>query len=154
MYILDGYNVIRSSDDLSRGSLLQQRERLIGLIDRRSPQGSSRNSVTVVFDGQPDVSSPDLSTHTRVLYSPGPSADDVIKNCVDNHPNPRDVVVVTDDRSIRKWVAGAGARVMSCDDFIRRLAEPMPPPKRRPEKPDGLAAQDLNRELSRLWKLK
>ncbi len=147
-YAIDGYNVIRSVDWLSAGALRDQRERLLKFIEDRRPQG--RSAVTVVFDGRADVSGPRWPGTTRVIFADG-DADPVLKNLVDDLPNPRDAVVVTDDRAIQRWVSAAGARVLSCREFL--LAGKSAPPRRRSGL-DAAGEEEINEELRRLWKLK
>jgi len=151
-YFIDGYNVIRASDALSAGALRDQREKLVRFIDEKRPQGSANHAVTVVFDGQPDVSSPPMNTRTRVLFSRYTDADAVIKEQVDALGNPRDAVVVTNDRAIQKWVRGAGAKILSCEEFLAAGAGK--PPPRRGQTLDPQTAHDINEELKKLWKLK
>lgn len=149
-YIVDGYNVIRSRDDLSAGALRDQRERLLRFIEERRPQGSSSNPVTVVFDGREDVSSPRWGGPTRVIFSSGKDADGVIKARVDELSNPSQAMVVTNDKAIQRWVRSAGAGVMSCEAFLAAGASA----KRRGA--PGLLpseAEAINDELKDLWKL-
>jgi predicted RNA-binding protein with PIN domain len=148
-YFVDGYNVIRSTEAFQAPALRDQREKLLRFIEDKKPQGANR--VTVVFDGRADVSSPAWTGTTAVVFSPGKDADKVIKDRVDELANPRDAVVVTNDRSIQRWVRGVGARVMSCDQFL--AAGRGPAARRR----SALSAQDveeINEELKKLWKLK
>ena len=150
-YIVDGYNIIRQSDALATGSLRDQREKLLKFIEERRPQGSPSHRVTVVFDGRADVSSPRWPGSTRVLFSPGKDADRLIKGLVDESTRPRDAVVVTDDREIQRWVRAAGAKILGAQDFLAAGAT------RSRRVPGGLTAadvEDINEELSALWKLK
>ncbi len=151
-YIVDGYNVICQSEDLSAGALRDRREKLLRFIEDRRPQGSASHRVTVVFDGRLDVSSPGWPGPTRVIFSPGKDADKVIKDLVDDLANPRDAVVVTDDRAIQRWVRGVGARILSVRDFLAAGAD-------APKRPSAgrISSEDVNaitRELWGLWKPK
>ena len=150
-FVLDGYNVIRSQEWLSLGSLRDQRERLLRLVEEKAPQGRSAQ-VTVVCDGRADVSSPRWGGTTTVLFSAGKDADSVIKNKVDQMQNPSQITVVTNDRAIQRWVRGVGAQVMSCEEFLSRTEGP--PPKRGPTALTSDEAEDINEELRDLWKLK
>lgn len=151
LYFIDGYNVIRSADWLSAGALRDQRDRLLRFIEGKRPQG--RHDVTVVFDGREDVVGVAWTGPSRVIFSRGRDADQVIKDQVDHLPNPREAVVVTNDRAIQKWVRGVGAKVMSCEDFIA-AAGARAAPRRRAEILNPQDAADINEELKRLWKLK
>jgi predicted RNA-binding protein with PIN domain len=152
-YFIDGYNVIRCADAFAGGSLRDQRERLLRFIEDKRPQGSSNNPVTVVFDGRADVSGPAWGGSTQVVFSHGRDADTVIKDRVDSLSNPREAVVVTNDRAIQRWVRGVGARILSCEAFLA-AGGGRAPRRGRPERVDPAAAEDINEELKRLWKLK
>lgn len=54
----------------------------------------------------------------RLVFSGDRDADTVIKEWVAELSNPRDAVVVTNDRGIYAAVRGSGAQVMSCKDFF------------------------------------
>lgn len=162
-YFVDGYNVIRNSEWLSQGALREQRDRLLRFIEEKRPHG--RNSVTVVFDGRSDVSSPPHAGEAQVLFSVGRdaddrasrkcrggTADDVIKQRVDDLSNPRAAVIVTDDRAIQKWVRGVGARILACAEFLK-AGENSPVPRRRPSRIEPEAAREITEELRRVWKI-
>lgn len=149
-YFVDGYNLIQSSERLAQGALWDRREKLLKFIEEKRPQG--RNRVTVVFDGREDVTSDPHRGETQVLFSVGRDADSVIKQRVDDLANPRNAVVVTDDRAIQKWVRGVGARVMSCEAFLKAGADPAALRRPAPEL-DPQAAAEINEELKKLWKL-
>jgi predicted RNA-binding protein with PIN domain len=152
-YIVDGYNVIQSSDRLASGRLRDQRDKLLAFIEQKRPHGSLRNRITVVFDGQPDVSSPPYQGNIEVVFSEGPSADTIIKRRADAAARPRDVVVVTNDKAVRRWAAGAKTRLMSCEEFL--AAGERPSPRSNPAAAmDPADVEDINDELKRLWKLK
>lgn len=151
-YIVDGYNVIFQSESLSSGALMDRREKLLRFIEDRRPQGSASHAVTVVFDGQTDVSSPRWGGSTRVIFSHGKDADKVIKDLVDDLSNPRDAVVVTDDRAIQRWVRGVGARILGVREFLSAGASAPTPRSAGRLNPDDMDA--INRELWDLWKLK
>jgi len=90
---VDGYNVIKQVSFLTGKKLRSGREGLVKFIERYRPQGSKRNSVTLVFDGQSDVSSPQLKSSINVMFSKGESADEKIKRMVERSKNPKQIVV-------------------------------------------------------------
>jgi predicted RNA-binding protein with PIN domain len=130
-FILDGYNIIKSSHarGLADGTLEAQRNRLIALIRDRRPQGSNRNTVTVVFDGKGALDSwvDTYSTYhvgaIEVIFSEGASADDTIEKLIAERSG-GETVVVTDDKGLRRRLGGTGARSMAVTDFLQRLAAP------------------------------
>ena len=148
-YFIDAYNVIRSTDRMCAGKLQEQRERLLRFIEEKRPCGN--NSATVVFDGKPRRDWNGWPSATQVILSQDIDANTEIKNRVDAMSNPASAVVVTNDRAIQIWVRGAGAKVMSCSDFLR--AGPGAPGRTASGKPDAATAADINEEMKRIWKL-
>jgi predicted RNA-binding protein with PIN domain len=147
-YLIDAYNVIRSSDWLGAGRLQDQREKLLKYIEEKSPCG--RNRVTVVFDGKPGRDWNGWRGPTGVIFSEERDADTEIKERVDAMSNPSQAVVVTNDRAIQIWVRGAGARVVGCDDFLRAGMNRAAPAA--PEKPDAEQQKRITDDLRRIWK--
>jgi predicted RNA-binding protein with PIN domain len=88
----------------------------------------------------------------EIIYSEEESADERIKRIVEESGNPRNLVVVSDDREIRFFVRSKGARVLKVEDFVnpRRLRIVS---KEEPAKPE-LSSEEvsfLNEELKGLW---
>ena len=121
--IIDGYNLIRQSDSLSRldaQNLEQGRE---ALVERLARYTKVRNHpVTVVFDGWGGFSP--SSTRTRhkgiqVVYTgQGETADEWIKGRVGEMQYG---AVVTSDQEIGRSAERAGLSVISSDVFERRM---------------------------------
>lgn len=153
-FILDGYNIIKSerSGRLSGGTLQAQRERLIALIGERRPQGSARNSVTVVFDGKsenPYVYDSFNTYHVgdiEIIFSEGTKADDIIERVTLESENPANVVVVTDDKGIRRLLGSSGARFLSVAEFTGRLFRPSGGTDEREASPE-----DNDEEFRKRW---
>ncbi len=104
--------------------LEDQRLDLIRLIEKCSPQGSSKNRVTVVFDGKLDVFGGMRSTAAKIIFSQGESADDTIRTIVAGAKNTKNIVVVTDDRDIHYAVGALGAQVISVREFLNKCQLP------------------------------
>ena len=125
-YILDGYNIIKSdgSGAFFGKPLQAQREQLVGLINRNSPHGAHRNKITVVFDGTYENSffgSRSVSGAVDIVFSSGDTADRLIEQIVLSQQNANNIIVVTDDRGIRKAVSASGAKIMETKEFLARL---------------------------------
>jgi len=149
-YLIDGYNVIRSTEQMETGKLQEQRERLLRFIEERAPCG--RNRVTVVFDGKPGRDWNGWRGATGVIFSEDRDADTEIKERVDGMGNPSQAVVVTNDRAIQKWVKGAGARVVEVAEFLRAGANPTTPRAPLSEKPGADEQKRITDDLRRIWK--
>lgn len=117
LYIVDGYNVIKSGP-LGDLPLRQARERFFAFLEAARPHGSFRNRLIVVFDGSSEVSGYKDQTSFEVVFTSGESADDRIKSLVCGLKDVRSAIVVTDDRSLGYSVRQAGARVMGTKDFL------------------------------------
>lgn len=107
------------SSDAQR--LEDRRHQLVQFIELRRPQGSPRNPVTIVFDGQAGHWSGPDSSGVRVVFSEGEIADTRIVRMVSEAPNKKSVVVVTDDREIRYTVRALGAQVSGVQEFLGRV---------------------------------
>ena len=123
-FVLDGYNIINRASALAKQKLEDSRESLIKWVEVKNPQGSFRNQVTIVFDGQSGVGGYHKSFLVKVLFSWEESADDLIKKIVSVQENKKSTVVVTDDREIQYYVRALGAQVLSVDEFFRRAQPP------------------------------
>ncbi len=119
-FLVDGYNVIHQMPQLDQGKLEVQRLGLIHHIEHHRPQGSIKNKVTVVFDGQGGHLSAPLSSMIETVFSVGESADEKIKTIVDQSKNARNIVVVTDDRDVQSAVRQSGAQVVSVNEFLSK----------------------------------
>lgn len=154
-FILDGYNIIKSGliEDFEGKTLEKQRAVLIGLVERRRPHGSGNNSVTVVFDGSYEMAAAypreqRLASGIQVVFSGGESADDKIENIVAARTNAADVVVVTNDKGIKRRLGGRGVKYMSLEDFAERVAEPK---ANRPGSSRDNGMEGITDDLKKEW---
>jgi predicted RNA-binding protein with PIN domain len=72
-----------------------------------------------VFDSRTGLGDQIRRGAIEVVYTSGETADDWMIRKVREIPNPRVVVVVTDDQSLRRLIRGTGARWLSCSDFLK-----------------------------------
>lgn len=119
-YIVDGYNVIRQTPALDKGCLRETRVRLFSFIENERPQGSLKNRLAVVFDGASDVFGCKENYSFEIVFSRGNSADERIVEMVSAFPNPKNIVVVTNDKELASAARRQGARIMSTSDFLGR----------------------------------
>ncbi len=122
-YILDGYNIIHQYDAFASGSLEEQRKKLIRHLTANRPQGSVKNSVTIVFDGRADVFGDYEPSEVKVVFSKEESADEKIKRIVANSSNKANITVVTNDRDIQYNVRSQGAKTLSVQTFFSKPGE-------------------------------
>ena len=119
-FLIDGYNLIKRNPALANKRLEEGRQALVTFIERHRPQGSLRNSVTIVFDGQPGIYGVPTVSDVRVVFTEYESADDLIKERVQDSKNKKDIIVVTDDRQLMLYVRNLGAGVMSVREFTSK----------------------------------
>ncbi|MBF0388269.1 MAG: NYN domain-containing protein [Candidatus Omnitrophica bacterium] len=161
--LLDGYNVLQQMPGLNSLKLEDGRRGLVRFVEANRPQGSYRNSLTIVFDGKEDILGGEASGEVRVLFSKGETADDLIKRMVESAALPADMVLVTDDRDLGYYCKAQGAQLWSVAQFLAlarktgmvlktgvRFKGPRPDAAESKQISDRTANQ-INTELSRLW---
>lgn len=154
-FIIDGYNLIKQTPGLNKSSLELSRASLIQFIKASRPQGSHNNRVTVVFDSQSNdsMSWPAYQdSGVRIIFSQGMSADEKIKELVESAPDPKNIVVVTNDRDIQSCARSFRARVKTVQEFTR-VFKTFPlddSPENRP-KLSAESAMRITEEMKRLW---
>ena len=120
-FILDGYNVIKQTALFADKKLEDGRNALLKLIESQKPQGSIKNKVTVVFDGQPGFVGDTGKFFADVIFSCNETADDKIKHLVHEQKNRKSIVVVTNDRGIRYYVRSLGAKILKVEEFLVKV---------------------------------
>ena len=105
---------------LNHGRLEDERQALVQFIERTRPQGSLRNSVTIVFDGQGGWNAQRALSQIKIVFSQDKSADDKIKQLVEDSSSKKTIVVVTDDRDIQYAVRALGAHVCPVKEFLSK----------------------------------
>lgn len=122
-FILDGYNVIKQTALFADKKLEDGRNALLKLIENQRPQGSIKNKVTVVFDGQPGFARDNSKFFANVIFSCNETADDKIKHLVHEQKNRKSIVVVTNDREIRYYVRSLGAKILKVEEFLVKVVD-------------------------------
>ena len=117
-YVIDGYNLIKHQAFSLADRFKDGRLALIQFLRSEKPCGSSKNKITVVFDGYPrglDFQDTDI----EIIFSGEESADDRIISMVRSPRGARNIVVVSDDRQLRDSVKCRGLAVAGIEEFIR-----------------------------------
>lgn len=156
LYIIDGYNIINHPSFTQNSSkrIKNTRLALLDLIKRRNLTGSRNNYTVVVFDGYPD-SQEDADHYPQgiqVIFSKDISADEKIKSLVQKENNPRNAVVISDDKEIIYFIRSLHSRAISVEEFLG---------SRKKLQGDGLESRkeslnysqihEINQELKKLW---
>lgn len=159
-YLLDGYNIIYQVPALARGSLEEQRAKLIRFIEDKRPQGSFKNKVTIVFDGQPQHFGSTRTASVKIIFSQNETADERILRLVDDAQNRKNMIVVTEDRPLQYAVRALGAEVMKVDSFIikgeprllsRRTPKGDKAPKETAKEISMTDEMDITSEMQKIW---
>jgi len=145
---------------LAQQSLEDARANLVKWIQRQSPQGSLRNKVTLVFDGQNGLGHwSDQPIGLCIFFTTVQSADDYIKEKVTEAKRPKSIIVVTNDREIQYFVRAQGANILSVEQFLQqgkigRTRGSNVSPSVSPESAKKISMRDrykINQELEDLW---
>ena len=126
--IVDGYNFIRQSPELSRiesqGLEAARRELVRRLSDYRHRKG---HQIVVVFDAAEGVYSSqrqEWSHGISIAYSKrGETADEVIKRLAST--GREGVVVVTSDRELASFAKKQGSTTIRSDEFEQKMIRPI-----------------------------
>ncbi len=118
--IVDAYNVLHQAHQLPPEFGSISATDLCRLLERSA---WAEQRATVVCDGSPKPDEGDYLGPIRLVYSgPGRDADSVIIDLIDRDDGPRDLVVVSNDREIRRAARRRRAKAMSAERFLRHLA--------------------------------
>lgn len=152
-YIIDGNNVLHHPDFTCPKHIADRRNALSGFILKHRLTGSRKNKVVIVFDGHPSLPpSKDGSTdNTEIIFSRNESADQGIRRILEKTANPKNTVVVSDDKEIMIFTRLFGARHLGVDEFIRRKAKAVAPSIALKPELTYTQIQRINRELRQIW---
>lgn len=119
-YVIDGYNVIHKVPSLWSSSIKRSREKLIGYIQNKKPQGSLKNKVTIVFDGSIDVTGCYLNVAPiEIVFTRQMTADSYIIRLIEKAVNPKIIVVVSDDKGLQEKVLVLNAKAVEVEKFFK-----------------------------------
>ena len=152
-YIIDGYNVVKQLQFLTDKKLKDGRDGLVRLLQTERPQGSIKNRVTIVFDGNSESLMPTSikeKYNIEIIFSDDEIADDKIKRLVKKSANPRNICVVTDDRELRDAVKMYGAKPLHVNEFIKPK-EVIKYPGRNEKIIKIEERQKITQELKKIW---
>jgi len=133
--------------------LKDPREAILRLITKNRLTGSTKNKVIVVFDGFPDASFYRQDPCAiQIIYSREETADEKIKKIVESSDNPRNIIVISDDKEIRLSVRALRANPLGVGDFLgskdkvqRKIQDIVKPELNYSQ------VSKINQELKKLW---
>jgi len=126
---------------------------LIDFIKTKRPCGNLKaNRAILVFDGYGGLPLERGNVGVEVIFSREETADNYIKRLLEASGNPKNILVVSDDKEVRFYAKDAGAGPLSVDEFV------MPKPKAKDKYDSDLKAEltysevdKINRELKKIW---
>ena len=154
-YIIDGYNIIKHP--LFRHphkNIEDPGISLLTFISLKKLTGSPKNKTTIVFDGYPKTGATDChDSNISLLFSRKISADEKIKNLVEESASRKTIVVVSDDREIKFMVESLGARSMGVEEFIETKERSRKSQSKDFETVELTYSQKhkINQELRKIW---
>lgn len=161
VFIIDGYNVINhpSFCDKKKITIKDARIILLEFIQQNKLCGSPKNRAIVVFDGYPNIKERIISNENiKVIFSGNDSADKRIKVILENNCEPKNTVVVSDDKEIRFFAKAYGAKVKTVEEFMRFKALTEKKISYKKIKDDYLdyelsftERKKINEELKKIW---
>jgi len=122
--IIDGHNLIGRMSGISLADP-QDEEKLIRMLAQ--DLHLAQRKAIVVFDraAYSDRRARYETGTLRVIFAPPESsADAIIIDIIKNDPNPKGLTIVTSDNEIRRCARSRRARLISSEDFARRLESP------------------------------
>jgi predicted RNA-binding protein with PIN domain len=154
-YIIDGYNLINhplfAKNHKKRVGI---QIALLEFIRGKRLTGSLKNRVIVVFDGYFEFpGQQDNPYGIRVIFSQEETADEQIKKLVEASVQPRNIVVVSDDKEVRFTAKALGASALGIEEFMeakKTAAQQKKPDMLKPELNYTQIAK-INQELKKRW---
>jgi len=123
--IIDGYNVLlrgRRAGAIGAAELERMREEL---TRKAAGYAASKDiRITLVFDGQNGVGvqAAPPPGKVKVVFSRSPeNADAVIKKMVQGHKQPRNILVVTSDQPLARFVRSCGCQLLSSEAWRQKM---------------------------------
>lgn len=119
-YIIDGNNVIGKDRDLKtlqKNDPQQSREKLAFLLDRFF--GKKNYKVSLHLDGF--AKDAIRTSKIKLVYSDNKTADERIRRQIEHSKNPKNIIVVTSDRSLAEFAKVCSCTVLNSEDFLRQI---------------------------------
>lgn len=118
-YIIDGLNVIKTSfiKKYETISIEKGKEFLIDILERYKGKHPSID-FTIVFDGFASQIKFSTQRRIKIIYSCDITADEKIREMLENKRNKNQIFVVSDDVQIREFTKILGANPLKVMEFL------------------------------------
>jgi len=147
LYIIDGFNLVYKIPSLKTYD--NPHQGLINYIKKNKLTGSKNNKVVIVFDGGSNYLA-SQEKEFKIIFSGDNTADELIKRRLEKIDNISEVVVVSDDREVKRNAKDQGARLCSTAEFINKKIKKNPDYSQEKEI-DYSLQREINEELRKLW---
>ena len=120
-YIIDANNVIgkiKVLKSLQQKDKQASREKLVFMIDNFFL--NKKVKCTIHFDGFEQT--PIKSNICKIIYSNNQTADDKIKNQIEQTKNRKNLIVVSSDNNIREFARVCSCNVLKSEDFGKNIS--------------------------------
>jgi predicted RNA-binding protein with PIN domain len=120
-YIIDGNNLIgkvKSLFQLQKKDGQSSREKLAFMIDKFFYSKNAK--VSICFDGFMQIAI--NTSKSRIFYSDKRSADEVIKNMIEQSRNPKLIVLVSSDRNLLQFAKLCHCDVITSEEFYKEIS--------------------------------
>jgi len=124
--IIDGYNLLLRTRRGGGGLGTSELERMRDALTQKIAAYTANRSIaaTIVFDGQQGVplQASALPGRVKVLFSrPPENADALIKRLVQAARQPRDIIVVTSDQPLARFIRSCGCQLLSVEEWREKM---------------------------------
>ncbi len=119
-YIIDGNNLIgkiKYFSDIQKKDRQASREKLAFYIERYF--SSKKANVTLHFDGF--ANHPINSQKIKIVYSENKTADQKIKQQIENSKSPKNLIVVSSDNNIKEFARVCSAKTLASEDLAAEI---------------------------------
>jgi len=153
-FIIDAYNILNHpSFKAVEKSVSGVQKSLLDFIQAHKLTGSAKNKIILVFDGYPPAGEEfSVTGDVLFIFSRKISADEKIAKLIEESANPRDIMVISDDRQVQLMARSLKARVCAVSAFG---ADKKIPPGRSQDTDDKKvsfsAMEKINSELRKRW---
>lgn len=104
---------------------------------------NKRNNIYVFFDGYPNEIV--ASNIIKIMYSKNKTADEIIRDEIENYINSKKVTVVTSDRNLQEIAKVNYSKVISCEDFIKNYLNHRPSTQFDEDKPKVISDDEIKK---------
>ncbi len=156
-YIIDAYNIINNPQfKPTTKSVLNIQQALTDFIRLNRLSGSKNNNVILVFDGYPPGGQDIPEDRGLVcVFSRMIEADELIKKIVEESAQPRNIIVVSDDKAVQIMSRFLHAQVCGVAEFICGKKSSKFVPAKGSDATDFKLSyskmQKINAELKKKW---